>query len=79
MRLKEVLVWEAFEFAVRDDFEVHTFFTRNVVTVRPSRQDTTLWYSEHGDEYVGLGAEVDVEWHRQQASKRFIMKLRGYL
>ena len=38
-----------------------------------------MWYSVHGDDYVGLGAEVDVEWYRQQVSKRFIMKLRGYL
>ena len=48
--------------------------------MRPPTQDTTrLWYSVHGDDHVGLGAEVGLEWYRQQVSKRFIMKLRGDL
>ena len=33
----------------------------------------------HGDDIVGLGAEVHLEWFRQQVSKKLIMKLGGYL
>ena len=32
-----------------------------------------------GDDYMGLGAEVGLEWYRQHVSERFIMKLRELL
>ena len=38
-----------------------------------------LWYSVRGDDHVGVVAEVDLEWCRQQVSNRFIIKFRGNL
>ena len=36
-------------------------------------------YLAYGDDYVRLDVNHDLEWYRKEVSKRFIIKLRGYL
>ena len=62
---------------VRDDFVTNDFSQGRTLRARHTTQ--RLWYSVHCDDYVGLEAEVGLEWCRQQVSKRFIKKLHGYL
>ena len=70
---------QAFEFAVRDDFEVNNFTqgANSPCLQRPKTRRS--WYFVHGDDYVELCAEMDLEWYRQLVSQRFILKLRVYL
>ena len=59
--------------AVRDDFEVNDF-SQGVYSPCVDRHKTRrLRCIVRGGGYVGLGAQVDLEWFRQQVSKRFIM------
>ena len=66
---------QAFEFAVRNDVEVNNF-SKKAYSPCVYRHKTllctvtTTW---------GLGAEVDLGWFMQHVSKKFIVKLRGYL
>ena len=70
---------QGFEFAVWDHFESKDFeqgcFSACVYRHKAKR----LWYFVHGDDYVGLGMETDLEWYRKEVSQRFIIKRTGYL
>ena len=70
---------QAFEFAVRDNFVENDFVQGSFSPCVYRHKTRKLWYFVHGDDYVGIGSETDLEWYRTQVSKRFIMKLRGYL
>ena len=70
---------QAFEFAVREDFEVNNFAQGAFSLCLYRHKTPWLSYFVHGDDCVGLEVEADVAWYRQQVSKRFIMKFRGYL
>ena len=67
------------EFAVRGDVEVNNLSQGAYSPCVYRHKTWWLWYFVHGDDNVGLGAVVDLEWYRQQVSKRFTTKLRGYL
>ena len=61
---------QAFEFVVRDDLEVNNFSQGAYSPCVHGHKTPRLWHSVHGDDRVGLGDDVYLEWYRRQVRKR---------
>ena len=62
---------QGFEFVVGNHFEAYNFKQETFTPCGDKHKYEKLWYLVHGNNYVGIGVEHDLEWYCKEVSKRF--------
>ena len=68
--VRDEIRWEAFEFAVRGNFLQNEFVQGSLSPCVFRHGTRQRRYCVHGDDYVEVGSQSDVDWYLQRARER---------